>query len=107
MSVRGAHAAPNPQTREKGRGKRPLPAYHWGVSEHRDPRSRDHADAARDIARELAEVAGQLAHLKGEAMNWLDDPNYAALRLRLEAAHSAVEAAAVEARRRVRLNEGQ
>jgi hypothetical protein len=38
-------------------------------------------------------------------MNWLDDPNYAALRLRLENAHSAVEAA-VEARRRVRLDEG-
>ena len=77
------------------------------MSEHRDPRPRDHTDAARDVARELADVAGQLAHLKGEAMNWLDDPNYAALRLRLEAAHSAVEAAAVEARRRVRLNEGQ
>jgi hypothetical protein len=39
-------------------------------------------------------------------MNWLDDPNYAALRLRLENAHAAVEAATVEARRRVRLNEG-
>ena len=70
-----------------------------------DPRPRDHTDAAQDVARELADVAGQLAHLKGEAMNWLDDPNYAALRLRLENAHSAVEAA-VEARRRVRLDEG-
>jgi hypothetical protein len=67
---------------------------------------RDHTDAAQDIARELADVAGQLAHLKGEALNWLDDPNYSALRLRLENAHAAVEAAAVEARRRVRLNEG-
>jgi hypothetical protein len=75
------------------------------VSEHRDPRPRDHTDAAQDIARELAEVAGQLAHLKGEAMNWLDDPNYAALRLRLENTHAAVEAATVEARRRMRLNE--
>jgi hypothetical protein len=36
----------------------------------------------------------------------LDDPNYEALRLRLENAHAAVEAAVVEARRRVRLNEG-
>jgi hypothetical protein len=42
----------------------------------------------------------------GEAINWLDDPNYAALRLRLENAHAAVEAATIEARRRVRLNEG-
>jgi hypothetical protein len=52
-------------------------------------------------------TVGQLAHLKGEAMNWLDDPNYAALQLRLENAHAAVEAATVEARRRVRLNEGR
>ena len=36
---------------------------------------------------------------------YLKDPNYCTLRLRLEAAHSAVEAA-VEVRRRLRLNEG-
>jgi hypothetical protein len=35
------------------------------------------------------------------------DPTYNALRLRLEIAHAAVEAAAVEARRRVRLNESR
>jgi hypothetical protein len=74
--------------------------------EYPQARPPDHTDAAQDVARELADVAGQLAHLKGEAMNWLDDPYYAALRLRLENAHAAVEAAAVEARRRVRLNEG-
>jgi hypothetical protein len=34
-------------------------------------------------------------------------PNYNTLKLRLEAAHSALEAAAVEARKRVRLNEGR
>jgi hypothetical protein len=68
---------------------------------------RDHKDAAQDIARDLAETAGQLASLKGEANAWLGDPNYNTLKLRLEMAHSAVEAAAVEARRRVRLNEGQ
>ena len=63
---------------------------------------------ARDIARELADVAAQIASFKGDAKNaYLSDPNYAALRLRLEAAHAAVEAAAVEARRRVRLNEGR
>jgi hypothetical protein len=38
-------------------------------------------------------------------MDWLGDPKYGALRLRLENAHAAIEAAAVEARRRVRLNE--
>ena len=39
-------------------------------------------------------------------MNWLEDPNYAALRLGLENAHAAVEAATGKARRRPRLNEG-
>ena len=68
---------------------------------------RDHTDAAQDIARDLADIAGQLASLKGEAHSWLRDPNYDTLKLRLEIAHSAAEAAAVEARRRVRLNEGR
>jgi hypothetical protein len=71
-----------------------------------DPRPRDERDVARDIARELADVAAQIASFKGDANAYLSDPNYDALRLRLEAAHAAVEAAAVEARR-VRLNEGR
>jgi hypothetical protein len=70
-------------------------------------RPRDHKDAATEIARDLADIAGQLAALKGEANSWLRDPDYDTLKLRLEASHSAVEAAAVEARRRVRLNEGR
>jgi hypothetical protein len=61
----------------------------------------------QDLARELADIAGQLASLKGEANSWLRDPTYDTLKLRLEIAHSAAEAAAVEARRRVRLNEGR
>jgi hypothetical protein len=77
------------------------------VSEHSDPRPRDHTDAIRDIARDLAEVAAQIATFKGEANAYLSDPNYNALRHRLENAHAAVEAAAVEARRRVRLNESR
>jgi len=68
---------------------------------------RDHIGVTQEIARDLADIAGQLSSLKGEAHSWLRDPNYDALKLRLEAAHSAVEAAAVEARRRVRLNEGR
>ena len=68
---------------------------------------RDHTDATQEIARDLADIAGQLASLKGEAHSWLRDPNYDTLKLRLEVAHSAAEAAAVEARRRVRLNEGR
>jgi hypothetical protein len=64
-----------------------------------DPRPRDGVDAAQDIARELADIAHRISALKGEANAYLSDPNYAALRLRLEATHAAVEAAAVEARR--------
>jgi hypothetical protein len=77
------------------------------MREHQEPRPRDDKDAAQDLARDLADIAGQLASLKGEAHAWLHDPNYDTLKHRLESAHSAVEAAAVEARRRVRLNEGR
>jgi transposase len=45
--------------------------------------------------------------LLGDANAYLTDPNYNTLRLRLENAHAAVEAAMVEARRRVRLNGGR
>jgi hypothetical protein len=72
-----------------------------------DPRPRDDTDAVKDIARELADIAARIASLKGEANAHLKDPNYETLRLRLENAHAAVEAAAVEARRRVRLNESR
>jgi hypothetical protein len=74
--------------------------------EHPDPRPRDDTDAVKDIARELADVAHQISTLKGEANAYLQDPNYDTLRHRLDNAHASVEGAAVEARRRVRLNEG-
>ena len=77
------------------------------MSEHPVPRPRDDTDAVKDIARDLADVAAQLSSFKGEANAYLSDPTYDALRLRLEIAHAAVEAAAVEARRRVWLNEGR
>jgi hypothetical protein len=70
------------------------------------PHPRDDTDVAKDIARDLAEIAAHISSLKGDANAYLDDPNYNTLRLRLENAHAAVEAAMVEARRRVRLNEG-
>jgi hypothetical protein len=68
-------------------------------------KERDDKDAALDIARDLAQIASHIAQLKADARAYLSDPNYNTLKLRLEAAHSAVEAATVEARRRVRLNE--
>ena len=68
---------------------------------------RDDKDTAQDTARDLAEIASHIGQLKGDANAYLTDPNYNTLKLRLEAVHSAVEAAAVEARRRVRLNDGR
>jgi hypothetical protein len=64
-------------------------------------------DVARDIFRDLSGLVGELTALKADAAHWVTDPEYAALRHCLEAAHAAVEAALVEARRRVRLNERQ
>jgi hypothetical protein len=45
------------------------------VSASREPRPTDHTDAAKDVARELADVATALASLKGEASTYLRDPN--------------------------------
>ena len=72
------------------------------MSEHPDPRPTDDTDAVRDIARDLADVAARISTFKGEANAYLSDPTNNALRHRLEMAH-----AAVEARRRVRFNEGR
>ena len=68
---------------------------------------KDPKDVARDIARDLSGMAGELVALKGDAAHWLEGPEYAVLKHRLEDAHAAVEAALIEARRRVRLNEGR
>jgi hypothetical protein len=65
----------------------------------------DPKDVTRDTARDLSGMAGELAALKAEAYHWLTGSEYAALRHRLQDAHAAVEAALVEARRRVRRNE--
>jgi hypothetical protein len=59
------------------------------------------------MARDLSGMVGELAALKADAHHWLTGAEYAALRHRLEATHAAAEAALVEARRRVRLNERQ
>jgi hypothetical protein len=67
----------------------------------------DPKDVSRDIARDLSALVKELNALRADANHWLTEPEYAALRLRLESAHAAAEAALVEARRRVRLNEGQ
>ena len=67
----------------------------------------DPKDVTRDIARELSALVEELAALKADANHWLRDPEYVTLKHRLEYAHAAVEAALIEARRRVRLNEGR
>jgi hypothetical protein len=65
----------------------------------------DPKDVTKETAPDLSGLAGELTALKGDANHWLTSPEYAALRHRLENAHAAVEAALVEARRAVRLNE--
>jgi hypothetical protein len=65
----------------------------------------DPKDVARDTARALSGLVGELAALKADAHHWLTEPEYEVLRCRLEAAHAAAEAALVEARRRVGLDE--
>jgi hypothetical protein len=65
----------------------------------------DPKDVARDTARDLSGMAGELTALKADAHHWLTGPDYDTLRHRLEAAHAAVKAELVEARRRVRFNE--
>jgi hypothetical protein len=67
----------------------------------------DPKEILSNTARDLAQLAGALNRTKADANHWLEGSEYAALRHRLEAAHAAVEAALIEARRRVRLNEGQ
>jgi hypothetical protein len=86
--------------------ERPRCAYPYLMREHPEPGPRDDRDATKDIAQDPADIAGQISSPKGEAHASLRDPNYDTLKHRLESAHSALEAAAVEARRRVRLNEG-
>jgi hypothetical protein len=67
----------------------------------------DPKEVARDTARDLSGMAGELAALKADARHWLTATEYAVLHLRLENAHAAVEAALIEARRRVGMNEEQ
>lgn len=65
----------------------------------------DPKDIATDAARDLAQLAADLNRTKEDARHWLTGSEYDALKHRLEDAHAAVEAALIEARRRVRMNE--
>ena len=66
----------------------------------------DPKDVSRDIACDLRRCRGDRG-VEGAANHWLESSKYATLKHRLEDAHAAVEAALIEARRRVRLNEGR
>ncbi len=57
------------------------------------------------VLHDLMEEDSELRRTKAGAEHWLRDPEYGVLLQRLEDAHVAVEAALVEARRRVRINE--
>jgi hypothetical protein len=67
----------------------------------------DPKDVASNAALDLSRLIGELNSIRADANHWLEGPEYGPLRLRLEAAHAAAEAALIEARRRVRLNEAQ
>jgi len=54
------------------------------MRQHPEPRPRNDRDAAKDIAKDLAEIDSHIGQLKGEANAYLSDPNYERLRLRLE-----------------------
>jgi hypothetical protein len=43
----------------------------------------DSKGVAKDTARDLSGLVGELAALKGDATHWLTDPEYATLRHRL------------------------
>ena len=73
----------------------------------KEGRPREDRDVAAEVMRDLAEISRHLGALKGESWSWLHDGRYSALRHRLEDAHAAAEAALVEARRRVRLDEAE
>jgi hypothetical protein len=66
----------------------------------------DPEETARIVARDLPDVARELASLIGEVRS-LEEHEYAILKHRLEHAQAAVDAALIEARRRVRINEGR
>jgi hypothetical protein len=67
----------------------------------------DPNEVTRNVAHDLTQIASDLNRTKAEARHWLEGPEHATLLLRLEGAHAAVEATLIEARRRVRLNEGR
>lgn len=64
-------------------------------------------EVVRDTASDLAQLASDLNRTKGDATHWLEGSEYATLLHRLENAHAAVEAALIEARRRIRISEGR
>ena len=57
----------------------------------------DPKDVSRDVTRDLSGVVRELAALNGDAHHWLEGPEYAALRHRLENAHAAAKPALEEA----------
>jgi hypothetical protein len=97
-----------------GASERRGQTYPYKIHEHPEPRPRDDRDAAKDIARDLSEIASHIGQLKGEASAYLTNPNYERLKLRLEGVPSSLrwklllwKAATTESRRsRVRLNQG-
>jgi hypothetical protein len=68
-------------------------------------RSQDPRDVARDTARDLSGILGRWPPRRRMPVIGSHVRKYPALHLRLANAHAAVEAALIEGRRRVRLDE--
>ena len=76
---------------ESDRWQRPARAYHPLVARKTYTLPPETTPTHPGTWRDLSEVASELASIRGEAMNWLRDPNYGALRL--ENTDASVEAA--------------
>jgi hypothetical protein len=58
-----------------------------------------------NTAQDLGQLASDLNRTKGDALHWHDGSEYGSMLHLLEDVHAAVEAALIEARRRVRVTE--
>ena len=70
----GRDAARNPQPRNSRAGERRGRTYPYNMRQHPEPKPRDDRDAAKDIARDLAEIASHIGQLKGDTNAYLSDP---------------------------------
>jgi hypothetical protein len=80
----GASLKEEPRTQDDRLVNQALRCVHsWSMGKPRDDKQ-----AAKDLARDLSEIATHIGQLKGEANAYLSDPIYERLKLRVECALS-------------------